>query len=96
MADVIIKLTWTKPSDTTGLTGYNLYRVQGAPIESTKTLVAFINDINTVSYLYTGTRGTQYQFELRATDGTNESEPIEIFLSRRHWHLYPDALDTHR
>jgi len=82
-ASIIIDVKWTVPSDTTGITGYNIYLVEGAPTETTKTFLAFVAVASSNSYLYTGVRGTQYQFEVRATDGTNESEPLEVF--------YPDG-----
>lgn len=76
---VVITVTWTTPDDTTSITGFNIYLVNGAPEEATKTLLAFVSGADTTTYTHTGVRGVQYQFEVRATDGTNESEPLEIF-----------------
>jgi hypothetical protein len=79
MTAVVISISWTAPTVTTGISGFNVYRVNGAPEESTKTLLAFVAGVSTTTYTYTGVRGTQYQFEVRATDGTTESDPLEIF-----------------
>jgi len=51
----------------------------GAPESSTKTLLAFISGVTNTTYNYTGVEGTDYQFEVRATDGATESVPLEIF-----------------
>lgn len=75
---VIIQISWTA-SGSAGVTGYNVYLVTGAPENTTKTLLAFVSGPSTTTYNYSGTEGTQYQFEVRATDGTYESPPLEIF-----------------
>jgi hypothetical protein len=81
MADtsIIIDVKWSVPDVTTGITGYNVYRVEGED----KTFLAFVSVDGSNSYLYTGSRGVQYQFEVRSTDGTTESEPLKVF--------YPDG-----
>ena len=76
---LLITVTWTAPSVTTGILGYNVYSVRGSPESATKTLLAFVSGVNTTTYTYTGQDGQQYQFEVRATDGTNESPALEIF-----------------
>lgn len=82
MANRLITLTWTPVTDA-GVTGYNVYLVNGAPENTTKQLLAFVNGVSSGGYNYTGTEGIQYQFEIRATDGTDEGPPLEIF--------YPDG-----
>jgi len=75
----VIQINWTAVTDVS-VTGYNVYLVNGAPANTTKTLLAFVVGRSTILYLYTGLEGAQYQFEVRATDGTNESPPVEIFF----------------
>lgn len=75
----IIELNWTPITDDPTITGYNVYLVEGAPENSTKTLLAFVSGAANNMYLYTGVEGTQYQFEVRSTDGVNVSAPLEIF-----------------
>jgi hypothetical protein len=76
---LLLQITWTAPSVTTGILGYNVYLVNGAPQAATKTLLAFVSGANTTTYTSTGVDGQQYQFEVRATDGVNESPALEIF-----------------
>jgi len=81
----LIVITWTPVVDTNAV-GYNVYLVEGAPPTNTKTLIAFVNGVNSNAYNYTAVEGKQYQFEVRATDAQingNESAPLEIF--------YPDG-----
>jgi hypothetical protein len=82
----LITISWTSVTDVSCI-GYNISLVQGSPPNSTKTLLAFVNGVTSDSYNYTAVEGTQYQFEVRATDGTNESAPLEIF--------YPDGTSTY-
>jgi hypothetical protein len=35
--------------------------------------------LTNTDYTYTGVEGVQYEFEVRTTDGTNESDPLEVF-----------------
>jgi hypothetical protein len=74
----LITISWGRPASSTG-TGYNIYLVAGAPANSTKTLLSFNNGLTNTTYTYTGVEGPQYEFEVRTTDGTNESDPLEIF-----------------
>lgn len=78
MSNRLITINWT-PVTTVGVTGYNIYLVNGAPPSSTKTLLAFVSGIGTSTYNYTATEYVQYQFEVRATNGTNEGPPLEVF-----------------
>jgi hypothetical protein len=78
MEQRLITISWTEPTNSTG-TGYNIYLVNGAPANSTKTLIAFNNGLTNTDYTYTGVEGVQYEFEVRTTDGTNESDPLEVF-----------------
>jgi len=75
---LLLTITWTPLTDT-NITGYNVYIVHGAPPSTTKTLLAFVTGRTSSSYNYTAIEGVQYQFEVRATDGTNEMLPLEIF-----------------
>ena len=75
----IIELIWTPILNDPSITGYNVYLVQGAPENATKTLLAFVVGTSSSTYLYTGVENQQYQFEVRSTDGTNESAPLELF-----------------
>jgi hypothetical protein len=77
MEQRLITISWTEPTNSTG-TGYNIYLVNGAPANSTKTLIAFNNGLTNTDYTYTGVEGVQYEFEVRTTDGTNESDPLEV------------------
>jgi len=78
-ASIIIDVKWTIPSDTSGITSYNVYKVLGAGEEDAKSLLAIVTGSSSTSYLFTSTRCMQYQFEVRATGGTNEPDPLEIY-----------------
>lgn len=78
----LIAITWTAVTDS-DVTGYNVYIVHGAPENVTKVLLAFVAGVTSNGYNYTAVEGTQYQFEVRATDGVNEGPPLQIF--------YPDG-----
>lgn len=78
MAARIIVVNWTPVTDP-NVVGYNIYLVHGAPANSTKVFLAFVAGVNSNSYTYTGVEGVQYQFEIRSTDGTFESPPLEVF-----------------
>lgn len=82
MSNRLIELQWTPVTDT-NVVGYNVYKVDGAPPNSTKTLLAYIVGVTSKVYDWTGVEGVQYQFEIRATDGVNEGPPLEVF--------YPDG-----
>jgi hypothetical protein len=79
MSTLVVQISWSQPAITAGITGYNIYLVSGAPESATKTLLAFNSGVGNTTYNYSGEDGVQYQFEVRATDGTNESPAIEIF-----------------
>lgn len=79
---VVFSINWTPVSDPS-VTGYNIYTVHGAPPTQTKVFLAFVSNASSSSYLYQGVEGTQYEFEVRSTDGVNESPPMEVF--------YPDG-----
>lgn len=74
-----LSISWTAPTITTGIQGYNVYLISGAPESTTRTLLAFVSGVSTTSYTYAGVDGTQYQFEVRSTDGTNEGPALEVF-----------------
>lgn len=74
----IIVVNWTPVIDP-NVVGYNIYLVNGAPANATKVLLVFVAGVNSNSYTYTGVEGIQYQFEIRSTDGTYESPPLEVF-----------------
>lgn len=78
----LIAITWTPVTDL-DVTGYNVYLVHGAPINDTKVLLAFVSGVTSNGYNYTAVEGTDYQFEVRATNGVNEGPPLAIF--------YPDG-----
>ncbi len=72
-------IQWTPTTDPS-MIGYNLYLVSGAPPSATKTLLVFLDDPTTCEYSYlVPDENAQYEFEVRATDGTNESAPLEVF-----------------
>jgi len=71
-------ITWLK-STNGAMNAYKIYLINGAAPLTTSTLVTTINNINTTSYLYTGTVGVQYQFQIVPTDGTNE-DPVQTFV----------------
>ena len=73
-----ISVVWTASTDLT-TTGYNVYLCNGSPQANTKTLLSFVSGIATTSYLYNGIEGNQYQFEIRAWNGTTESLPQYYF-----------------
>jgi len=87
MTQRLISITWTPVTDVQ-VTGYNVYLIKGAPEKTTKTLLVFVNGLTSSYYNYTLTdEEQQYQFEVRATDGTNEGAPLEIF--------YPEGTSTY-
>lgn len=71
-------ISWLK-STNGAMNAYKIYLINGSPPLSTRSLVTTIGNINTTSYLYTGTVGTQYQFQIVPTDGTNE-DPVQTFV----------------
>ena len=72
----LITINWTAVTDLNAI-GYNVYIVNGALPNATKTFIAFVNGVNSIGFNYTITEGQQYQFEVRATEnGTiDETSP---------------------
>jgi len=75
---VAFNVSWIK-STNGAMNAYKIYLINGSAPLTTRTLVTTINNINTTSYLYTGTVGVQYQFQIVPTDGTNE-DPVQTFV----------------
>lgn len=77
--DRLISINWTAVVDV-AVIGYNVYIVDGAAPNDTKTLLAFVNGVSSNHFNYTVTEGQQYQFEVRSTDNAGkESAPLELF-----------------
>lgn len=79
MTNRLISINWTPVTDV-NITGYNVYKVNGAPPNATKQFLADVMPRTADHYNYTAIEGTQYQFEVRSHDASgNESAPLEVF-----------------